>query len=61
MPYQVRAGSVTAIVANEQQALEMLRRLGPDRGKVFIEDIFGDEVELSTLEARLKGAEPTQL
>ena len=60
MPFQVKAGPVTAIVANEKEALEMLRRLGPDRGKVFIKDVFGDEIDVATLESRLKGSGPPQ-
>jgi hypothetical protein len=54
MPFQVKAGSITAIVANEKQALEMVRRLaGSNRGQVSIRDIFGDEIDLATLETRL--------
>jgi hypothetical protein len=52
MPYNIRAGSVTAIVATEQQALELLRRLsGPDREGVSITDIFGGEID-AALEER---------
>jgi hypothetical protein len=54
MPYQVRVGSVTAIVANEKEALEMLRRLaGSGNEKAFITDIFGSEVDVATLESRV--------
>jgi hypothetical protein len=53
LPYHIRAGSVTAIVATEQQALELLRRLsGPDREEVSITDIFGGEIDAAKLEAR---------
>jgi hypothetical protein len=39
MPFQVKAGSITAIVANERQALEMVCRLtGPCRGQVSIRE-----------------------
>jgi hypothetical protein len=62
MPYQVRAGSVTAIVANEKQALEVLRRMvASGKEKISVRDIFGGEVDVSTLELRLKDAEPNPL
>ena len=54
MPYQVRAGSVTAVAANEKQALEMLRRFGAGHEKAPIRDIFGSEVDVATWESRLR-------
>jgi hypothetical protein len=54
MPYQVKVGSVTAIVANEREALEMIRRLmGTGTPEVFVKDIFGSEVDVATIESRL--------
>jgi len=48
----------TAIVADERQALEMVRRLtGPGRGQVSIRDVFGDEIDLATLRTRLSDSE----
>jgi hypothetical protein len=62
MPYQVKAGSITAIVANEKQALEMLRRMAASgQEEVFIRDIFGAEIDIATLESRLKDPEPKPL
>ncbi len=53
MPYRVKVSSVTAIVANEKQALEMIPRLvGTGNEEVFIKDIFGSEVDVATLESR---------
>ena len=58
MPYQVRAGSVTAIVANEKQALEMLRKMvASGKDEISIRDIFGSEIDVATLESRLKNSE----
>jgi len=58
MPYQVKAGSITAIVANEEQALEMLRRMtASGKEEVSIRDIFGAEIDAATLESRLKHSE----
>jgi hypothetical protein len=54
MPYQVKAGSVTAIVANEKQALDMFRRLAGSESGASIRDIFGSEVEVATIESRLE-------
>jgi hypothetical protein len=56
MPYQVKAGSVAAIVANEKQALEMLQRLGVDRGEVSIGDVFGEVVDVATLRSQINDA-----
>jgi hypothetical protein len=56
MPYQVKAGRVTAIVANEKEALEMVRRLNassPDDEEASIRDIFGGDLDVATLKARL--------
>jgi hypothetical protein len=53
MPYQVRAGSVTAVVANEKQALDMLRRLAASGSGASIRDVFGSEVEVATIESRV--------
>jgi hypothetical protein len=54
MPYHVRVGSITAIVANEKQALDMLRRLaGSGNGAPTIKDIFGSEIDVATLESRV--------
>jgi hypothetical protein len=54
MPYQVKVGSMTAIVADEKQALEMLRRMtGSGNGEALIKDIFGSEVDIATLRSRL--------
>ena len=54
MPYQVKVGSMTAIVGDEQQALEMLRRMTGASGEVAsIKDIFGSEVDIATLKSRL--------
>ena len=62
MPYRVRAGSITAIVANEKQALEMLRRMAVSgREAISIRDIFGAEIDVATLEARLKDSEQKPL
>jgi hypothetical protein len=45
MPFQIKAGQITAIVANESEAVELLRKIaGPDREQVSIMDIFGDEI-----------------
>ena len=53
---------MTAIVANEKQALEVLRRMvASGKEKISIRDIFGGEVDVSTLELRLKDAEPNPL
>jgi hypothetical protein len=54
MPYQVRAGSVTAVVANEKQALDMLRRLAASEGGASIRDVFGSDVEVATLKSRVE-------
>jgi hypothetical protein len=51
MPYQVRAGSVTAVVANEKQALDMLRRLAAAGSGASIRDVFGSDVEVATLKS----------
>jgi hypothetical protein len=62
MPYQVKAGSITAIVANEKQALAMLRRLAAaGRGEISVRDIFGDEIDVATLESWLHDFEREQL
>ena len=62
MPYRVRAGSITAIVANEKQALEMLRRMAVSgREEISIRDIFGAEIDVAALEARLKDSEQKPL
>jgi hypothetical protein len=54
MPYQVKVGSMTAIVGDEQQALEMLRRMtGASNEVASITDIFGSEVDIATLRSRL--------
>lgn len=48
MPFQIKAGAITAIVANETEAVELLRKIsGPDRERVSIMDIFGDEIDPS--------------
>ena len=58
MPYQVKARSITAIVANEQQALAMLHRLsGPEQGEISIRDVFGNEIDIATLEKWLNDPE----
>ena len=55
MPYQIRAGSFTAIAANEEQALEMLRRMAASgKDEISIRDVFGVEIDAATLESRLK-------
>jgi hypothetical protein len=59
MPYQVRAGSVTAVVANEKQALDMLRRLAESRTGASVRDVFGSEVDVAILESRANG--PSEL
>jgi len=62
MPYQVKAGSIIAIVANEKQALEILRKLaGPDQGEISIRDIFGSEIDVATLQSRVTGSEQNPL
>jgi hypothetical protein len=61
MPYQVKAGSVAAIVANEKQALEMLQRLGVDRGEVSIGDVFGEVVNVATLRSQINDANTVRL
>jgi hypothetical protein len=62
MPYQVKAGSVTAVVANEKQALEMLRRMVTSgKQEVSITDILGDQIDAATLETRLNELEPKRL
>jgi hypothetical protein len=49
MPYQVKVGSMTAIVANEQEALEMIRRMARSTDEhPLIKDIFGTEVDIET-------------
>ena len=53
MPYQVKVGSMTAIVGDEQQALEMLRRMTGAGEVASIKDIFGSEVDIATLKSRL--------
>jgi hypothetical protein len=55
MPYQVKAGRVTAIAADEKEALEMARRLTASSGEeeASIQDIFGDKVDLAALKAKL--------
>ena len=55
MPYQVKTGRVTAIAADEKEALEMARRLTASCGdeEASIQDIFGDKVDLAALKARL--------
>ena len=51
MPYHIRAGSIRAIVANEREALELLRRLtDSDREEVSITDIFGGEIDVAKLQ-----------
>jgi hypothetical protein len=54
MPYQVRAGSVTAVVANKKQALDMLRRLAASGSGASIRDVFGSGVEVATLKSRVE-------
>jgi hypothetical protein len=62
MPYQVRAGSVIAIVANEKQALELLRRMAvSDKAEISIKDIFGGGIDVATLESRLTDSEQNAL
>jgi hypothetical protein len=59
MPYQVKAGSITAIVANKKQALEMLRRMAESgQEEISIRDIFGAEIDLATLKSRLNDSDP---
>jgi hypothetical protein len=55
MPYQVKAGRVTAIVADEKEALEMVRRLTASSGEddASIQDIFGEKVDIARLKAML--------
>jgi hypothetical protein len=58
MPYQVKAGSVIAIVANEKQALELLRRMAVSSNEqISIRDIFGGGIDVATLESRLTDSE----
>ena len=57
MPYQVRAGSVTAIVANEKQALDLLRKLAGSANGASIKDVFGSEVDVATLKSMVDEAE----
>jgi hypothetical protein len=46
MPFRIKAGPITAIAANEREAVELLRKIaGPDREQVSIMDIFGDELD----------------
>jgi hypothetical protein len=54
MPYQVKAGSVTAVVADEKQALDMFRRLAGSGSRASIRDVFGSEVDVATLESRVE-------
>jgi hypothetical protein len=62
MPYQVKAGSITAIVANEKQALEMLRRMAASgKEDISIRDIFGGMIDVATLESRLTDSERNPL
>jgi len=57
MPYQVKVGSMTAIVANEKEALEMIRRMARSSDEhPLIKDIFGTEVDIETLESRLNNS-----
>jgi hypothetical protein len=51
MPYQIRTGSVTAIVANEKQALDLLRKLAGSGDGASIRDVFGSEVDVATLKS----------
>jgi hypothetical protein len=44
---------VTAVVANEKQALDMLRRLAASGSVASIRDVFGSEVEVATIESRV--------
>lgn len=55
MPYQVKVGTVTAIVANEREALAMVHRLTTSSGdeKASIADIFGGEIDIAALRARI--------
>jgi len=62
MPYQVKAGSITAIVANEKQALEMLRRMAASgQEEISIRDVFGAEIDVATLKSRLNDSESNPL
>jgi hypothetical protein len=48
---------MTAIVANEQEALEMIRRMARSTDEhPLIKDIFGTEVDIETLESRLNNS-----
>ena len=57
MPYRVKVGSVSAIVANEKEALDLLGKLQGESGEVSILDVLGVEVSVGTLKTRL--GEPT--
>jgi hypothetical protein len=61
MPYQVRAGSLTAVVANEKQALDMLRRLAGSGSGASIRDVFGCEVDIATLKSRVEHETTSEL
>jgi hypothetical protein len=60
MPYQVKAGRVTAIVGNEKEALAAVRRLTALGAEASILDIFGSEVDIAALKARLGGPSPEE-
>jgi hypothetical protein len=58
MPYQVRVGTTIAIVANEKEALDTLRKMAASRKEeVSIRDIFGDEIDVAIVESRLAASE----
>ena len=57
MPYQVKVGSMTAVVANEKEALEMIRRMARSGGQpAVVKDVFGSDVDVETLESRLSNS-----
>jgi hypothetical protein len=58
MPYQVKAGSLTVIVANEQQAIDALSRMiGSGRESASIRDVFGSEIDLELLRSKIRATD----
>ena len=48
---------MTAVVANEKEALEMIRRMARSGGQpAVVKDVFGSDVDVETLESRLSNS-----
>jgi len=57
MPYRVKVGLASAIVANEREALAMLAKLTETGNEeVSILDVLGSEVDIAMLKERLAQA-----